>query len=268
MNDSFETVFWREPHLVPEGLPSSRATHLAIGVFDGVHRGHQELLLRVTEASGVGGGLPAVLTFDPNPARLVRSDSYLGDLTTTTERVRLFASYGMEMAVVIHFSPRFASMSGNAFLLRILTLFPALRHVVVGFNFHLGYQREIRATELVQWMASRGVRVDIVSALKDNVDSISSSRIRRAVAAGDFGLVSAMLGREYAVAVDGSLPSHRDQCAQLLPAPGRYACTLVRAGASREGMMGVSSDGTLTWEPCCEDTQYVILRSTKHGING
>ena len=168
---------------------------------------------------------------------------------------------------MVHFTQRFAAMSGYGFLERIRTLFPHLQLMVVGFNFHLGHNRDVHAEELARWMGRRGVRVDIVSALKDNVDSISSSRIRRAVAAGDLGHAAAMLGRPYTVAVDGGLPSHRNDCTQLLPPPGTYSCTFVREGSSREGMMGVSEEGTLSWEPRDENIHYVILRSTTHGID-
>ena len=259
---------WKDPQAPPPGFPSQRPVSLAVGVFDGVHRGHQELLRRaVTDAATMPDGIPAVLTFDPNPARLTRPDSYLGDLSTITQRMRRFAECGIEEVLVVEFSPQFASMSGYGFLERILALFPYLRLTVVGYNFHLGHNRDVHADELSRWMGERGIRVDIVGALKDNVDSISSSRIRRAVAAGDLGHAETLLGRPYTVAIDGGLPSHRNECPQLLPPPGSYVCTLVGEGSSREGMMGVSQDGTLTWEPRNEKIHYVILRSTSNGID-
>jgi riboflavin kinase/FMN adenylyltransferase len=216
----------------------------------------------VADAQTLEHGIPAVLTFDPNPARLVRPDSYLGDLTTIHDRMHYFADYGVEEAIVVAFSPPFAAMSGYSFLERILALFPHLQLMVVGFNFHLGHNRDIHATELARWMGDRSVRVDIVQALKDNDDSISSSRIRRAVAAGDLGHAAAMLGRPYIVSINGRLPSHRSECSQLLPPAGDYRCTVVHEESSREGMMRVVGDGTLEWEPRAEHTHYVILRST------
>lgn len=263
---SIPTAYWTDPDAPPPGFPSTRPVSLAVGVFDGVHRGHQELLKRaVTDATQLDHGIPAVLTFDPNPAKLVRPDSYLGDLSTIALRMRRFADCGIEEGIVVRFTPAFAAMSGYSFLERILVLFPFLRLVVVGFNFHLGHNRDVHATELRRWMAARGVRVDIVEALKDNVDSISSSRIRRAVAAGDLGNAAAMLGRPYTVAVDGRFPSHRNECSQLLPPAGQYRCTYVHEEFSREGMMRVSQDGTLSWELRDENTRFVILRSTTDG---
>ncbi|MFO8043294.1 MAG: hypothetical protein R6U25_08845 [Alkalispirochaeta sp.] len=268
MPPAIPTTYWTDPDAPPAGFPTDRPVSLAVGVFDGVHRGHQELLHRAVEdARALEHGIPAVLTFDPNPARLTRPENYVGDLSTIDERMSRFAEFGIEEAIIVAFSPRFASMSGYSFLERILALFPHLQLMVVGFNFHLGHNRDVHAGELARWMGERSVRVDIVQALKDNDDSISSSRIRRAVAVGDLGHAAAMLGRPYTVSINGRLPAHRSECSQLLPSAGDYRCTFVHEGSSREGMMRVAEDGTLTWEPRTEHTHYVMLRSTTDAID-
>lgn len=254
---------WTDPNDPPPGFPTDRPVSLAVGVFDGVHLGHRELLRRAVDDAGeLDHGIPAVLTFDPNPARLTRPDSYIGDLSTKRLRFDLFSDVGIEEVLLVRFNREFASIRGTDFLERILHLFPHLQLVVVGFNFHLGHNRDIHAGELSDWMEKRGVRVDIVPALKDNNGSISSSRIRRAVAAGDLELAATMLGRPYAVALDGIIPSHRDDCSQLLPPPGVYSCEFLREDSSREGMIRVSEDGTLSWEGLLVNTQYVLLRRT------
>jgi riboflavin kinase/FMN adenylyltransferase len=262
------TTYWHNPERPPAGFPSQRPVSLALGVFDGVHRGHQELISRVVaDAASLPNGIAAVLTFDPNPGRLTRPESYLGDLSTVGERMRYFEQHGVEEIIVVSFNSAFAQTSGYRFLEQILALFPYLQLVVVGFNFHLGHNRDVRAEDLSRWMGERGIRVDIVTALKDNVGSISSSRIRRAVATGDLQSAATMLGRPYTVAVDGGLPSHRSECRQMLPPAGDYRCTFVAEELSREGMMRVAEDGTLTWEPRTEQIHYVILRSTTDVID-
>lgn len=258
-------AIWKDPADAPPGFPTDRPVSLAVGVFDGVHRGHQELLNRaVADAVELDHGIPAVLTFDPNPARLTRPESYLGDLSTRRLRLDLFAKQGIEEAILVEFDERFATIRGYDFLERIMTIFPYLRLIVVGYDFHLGYQRDVHAAELSRWMARRGVRVDIVPALKDNTGSISSSRIRRAVAVGDLELAASLLGRPYTVAVDNGLPSHRDDIAQLLPPPGTYTCEFVQEDSNREGMIRISRNGILRWEPVLTDTQYVLLRRATH----
>lgn len=259
------TTVWRDPEHPPEGFPTHRPVSLAVGVFDGVHRGHRELLRRaVSDAGQLDNGIPAVLTFDPNPARLTRPESYLGDLSTPELRMRFFSRCGIEEVILVAFNERFAAMPGFEFLERILHLFPYLQLMVVGFNFHLGHNRDVHAAELSQWMARRGVRVDIVPALKDNTGSISSSRIRRAVAVGDVELAASLLGRPYTVAVDGKFPSHRDECSQLLPPAGTYLCEFVGEDSNREGMIEISETGILRWESTLRHTKYVLLRRATH----
>lgn len=255
-------TIWHDLHIIPAVATGNRPVSLAIGVFDGVHRGHQRLLERaVADALQLESGVPTVLTFDPNPATVVSPESFPGVLSSLDDRLQLFASHGINETVVLKFSETFAAVAGSQFLETLVTVFPTLRYVVAGFNFHLGHHRDTGPTELESWFAGRGIRVDIVPALKDNEDSISSSRIRRAVAAGDLDTAARLLGRPYRIAVEGVSPGEGFQPRQLLPPPGAYRCTLLGEDFSREGMMEISSEGNLLWEPRITSTFYVIPRS-------
>ena len=261
----FAVAHWDDPNDPPHGSFTSSPVSLAVGVFDGVHLGHQELLKRAyANARQVSGGIPAVLTFDPNPARLIHPHTYPGDLSTRNLRFEFFAQAGIEQVVLVQFNQDFSNLRGIDFLEKIIHLFPCLESMVVGFNFHLGHKRDVNVDRLSRWMAERSVRVDIVPALKDNNRSISSSRIRHAVAVGDLELAALLLGRPYTVGVDGYLPSHRSESNQLLPPPGTYDCTYVSEATNREGMIRVSRDGTLQWEHVLNDIHYVLLRRKSH----
>ena len=253
---------WEEPETPPVAHLIDRPVSLAVGVFDGVHRGHQGLLQRaVTDAERLGHGVPAVLTFDPNPATIVYPESFPGILSTPEERLTLFKQFGIEEVIIVRFSPAFAVTPGPVFLQRILEIYPGLRLVVAGFNFHLGHNRDTGPRELTHQLATRGIRVDIVPALKDNEDSISSSRIRRAVATGDLEKAAALLGRQYRIFIAPGAHSNTCRPVQLLPPPGTYSCTLAGEGSSREGMMEISDEGILRWEPRITQIHYVIPRS-------
>lgn len=263
-----KTIEWNSPEELPIAAPVPQPVSIAIGVFDGVHIGHRELLRRaVRSARETPRGEAWVLTFDPNPARLTRPHSYPGDLTTPRQRARLFREIDIDGMVLVKFSTEFSLLSGYRFLEALTEIFPQTISVIVGFNFHLGYQRNVHAQEAARWLGARGIRVDIVEALKDNEDSISSSRVRRAVAAGDLEQAERLLGRPYAVAVDGGFPFHRHQCRHVLPPPGAYRCTYHQEDRGREGMMVIQDDGFLSWERDNTTISYVTLRSKVDGFN-
>ncbi len=260
-------IEWQAPDDQPSSFPVGKPVSLAIGVFDGVHRGHQELIKRTVGASERSAGQSWIISFDPNPARLTRPASYVGDLTTPTQRALRFGAMGVDAMLLIRFSPEFARVSGYRFLESLCHFFPRLETVVVGYNFHLGYRRDVHAEEASVWFSERRVRVDIVEALTDNSGSISSSRIRRAVAAGDLEQAHELLGRPYCVAVDGRLPSHRNNSEQVLPPAGTYHCTYHGPDHSREGMMGIHNDGVLVWERSELPISFVTLRRKLDGFD-
>jgi riboflavin kinase / FMN adenylyltransferase len=253
---------WEIPDSPPRRPAGNTPIVLAVGVFDGVHQGHQELLRRVVHyAQEIPAAVPAVLTFDPNPAAVIRPVLFPGSLMTFPERMARIGAFGIQEAVVVSFSPAFAAMPGPVFLEYMDILFPDLRRIVVGYNFHLGHDRDVSAEDLKERMSRPGVRVDIVPALKDNEHSISSSRIRRAITDGDLTTAARLLGRPYGISVAAGGDQLSSGVSQLLPPPGCYQCTVSGEDQSREGMMEITDDGRLRWEPRITRTQHVIPRS-------
>ena len=252
---------WVDPCHITGPVISGVPVNLALGVFDGVHRGHQELLRRaVTAARRHPGGISTVLTFDPNPAAVLRPDLFPGNVSTMNQRLAEFRRFEIDETVVIRFSREFSLLPGERFLQNLITAVPALKTVVVGYNFHMGHNRDVGAEKLKDWLSTDGIRVDIVPALKDNDDSISSSRVRRAIATGDLGQVGIMTGRPYTIEVGKSPPKTRQECRQLLPPAGVYVCTFLTGGSSREGMMEISESGDIQWEPRITKNHSVIPR--------
>lgn len=240
-----EIIEWTAPDLVPRSLPCVEPAALAIGVFDGVHRGHQQLLRRTVAHGTV---YPTVVTFDPNPAAVTRPDSFLGSLSTRAQRIGWFAEQGIRRVVVVRFGTDFARLPGFEFVNRLCDLFPHLSRVVVGFNFHLGRDRDTHAQELAQMLAPRGVHLDIVAALKDNDGSISSSRIRSAVLAGSMNSAAEMLGRPYQLDVSSGIPLHRSHSLQLTPPAGRYRVQCGTNPSSIGQYLSVDAAGHLGWQ--------------------
>ena len=173
-------------------------TYLAVGVFDGVHRGHQHLLQSVVSAAHNGNVRPAVLTFFPHPITVIRHLSGRLYLTSLEERVRLLAEQGIALVIVHPFDDTVRQMRAAAFIQRLDTYLD-LRGMWAG-NFSLGYQREGDAAFLGRLGQEMGFTVhEMTDLVMANGERISSSSIRAALNQGDIEEVNLGLGRRFSL---------------------------------------------------------------------
>ena len=187
---------WQGLDDVPGDWGSSVVT---VGVFDGVHRGHQRI---VSGAAGAGAdlGLPVVvITFDPHPAEVIHPGSHPPLLCTTRRRARLLAGLGAEAVCVLPFTHEFSQLGPDEFVRAVLMDRLHARRVVVGENFRFGH----RAAGDVALLAELGEKYDFaavgVPLLADGGVTISSSGIRARLAAGDTVGARRDLGRPHRV---------------------------------------------------------------------
>ena len=172
---------------------------ITVGVFDGVHPGHQHLLDLVLLAAADLGGVPAaVLTVDPHPLVVVAPDRAPRMLTDMEHRLELFASAGMDLTAVLRFDQSVRDLEPEAFAADIMAAALGATVVVVGEDFHFGRNRSGDVELLAALGETLGFSIRVVPLVGDE-QPISSSRIRAMVAAGDVAAAASALGRPHEV---------------------------------------------------------------------
>ncbi|MDR0643443.1 MAG: FAD synthetase family protein [Treponema sp.] len=163
-----------------------------IGVFDGVHRGHQALIERAL-SRGEGS---TVITFRQNPKRALLHQGG-NDVISLEEKLDIFEKMGITRVILIDFSENFSKMEGQVFIRTLLDR--GLSFLAVGEDFRCGRRRDTGAEDIRRITAEYGVETDIVPPVLLDGKLISSSLIREAISRGEFTLASAALGRELEV---------------------------------------------------------------------
>ncbi|GAB91923.1 flavokinase/FAD synthetase [Gordonia rhizosphera NBRC 16068] len=172
---------------------------VTIGVFDGVHRGHAQLIHAATRAAK-RHGIPAVLmTFDPHPAEVVRPGTHPPQLTTLTRRAELAEELGIDVFCVMPFTPELASRSPKDFAHDILVETLHAADVVVGDNFTFGKKAAGNVAKLAELGKMFGFEVQAISLFGEHAVTFSSTYIRSCVGAGDVELAAEALGRSHRV---------------------------------------------------------------------
>ena len=180
---------------VPERL---RRGVVAIGNFDGVHRGHQAVLEAAMSIAGEGGSSAAVLTFEPHPRTVFRPQDPVFRLTPARLKARLLGVLGFDAVFEQAFSREFAQRSADEFVQDILQRRLSVSQVVTGFDFHFGHGREGGPAFLMAAGERDGFRVTLIDAFRDeNADVVSSSRIRGLLGEGEVVEAAGLLGYRF-----------------------------------------------------------------------
>ncbi|CAI6028127.1 bifunctional riboflavin kinase/FAD synthetase [Cohnella sp. JJ-181] len=237
---------------LPTGACRDRVA-MAIGFFDGVHRGHAEVIRQAVAAARELGYAPAVLTFSPHPRSVLGKDGFHTVLTPLEDKLTLFAELGVELAYVVAFDSGFAEVTADRFVRRLL-LPLGVRTAVVGFDFRFGHRGQGDADAL-RSLSEDAISVRVVEPVFEGDVKISSTRIRERLAEGDTEAAAMLLGRPYAISgeiVHGDARGRQlgfptanmmPSVPYVIPRHGVYAVTVTGAAGQSCPLGGVINVG-------------------------
>ncbi|MEP6692835.1 MAG: bifunctional riboflavin kinase/FMN adenylyltransferase, partial [Gemmatimonadaceae bacterium] len=228
--------------------PSSPGTVLTVGTFDGVHRGHQDVLARIAARAAELALGSVLVTFEPHPLEVVNPAAAPRLLTVGAEKLEVLAESGVRYAAVVPFTPALASFGAARFVDEVLRERFRMRHLVIGHDHGFGRGREGDTDVLRSLGAARHFGVEVVPpVIGPDGRAISSTAIRRAIAGGDLAHAAQGLGRAYSVSAtvvhgDGrgralgfpTINLSPTPARKLLPPEGVYAVRV----ESRQGPFG------------------------------
>ncbi|HZM14766.1 MAG TPA: bifunctional riboflavin kinase/FAD synthetase [Candidatus Krumholzibacteria bacterium] len=234
----------------PHELPAApRYSVVSVGVFDGLHRGHQRILAAALE--GAPAGAVAVVTFDPHPRAVLGPPKRARLLSPLPERLELLGSYPLGAVAVLRFDQQLARMSYVDFVRDFLCTGLGARRLVLGYNVSLGHERQGNQERLRELGGVLGFEVRSVPAFEIGGAPVSSTRIRHLLDAGNVEAAAELLGRPYALqgtVVRGSgrgraigIPTANLQLSaeKLVPARGVYAARVGIEGRLHAGALNI-----------------------------
>jgi riboflavin kinase / FMN adenylyltransferase len=170
---------------------------LALGNFDGLHRGHMKIVDRVRRRAGERGGTPAAMTFDPHPSRVLRPDKAPPLLMSKAQKLESLARAGMQGMAVVRFTLEVSAWEPEAFVRAVLVEWLHVSEVWVGANFLFGHQRSGTFSVLRSLGARYGFRAEKIDPVRYKDFVVSSTRVRRLVSEGRVDEAGALLGHHY-----------------------------------------------------------------------
>ena len=236
---------------------------VTFGVFDGLHIGHQDVLDKVRERANADRLVSVLFGFYPHPLRYLAPEKCPPVLMCLPKRIEILEQLGFDIAIFVNFNEKIATMSPHTFVDNILQKLCRARHVVVGYACQFGKDREGNAELLKSIGQQFGFGVSIVPPTQLNGFPVHSTRIREAIARGDLGLASQLLGRNYSMSGTivqgdgrgrqiGFPTANIEPGEQICPPNGVYA---IRAKLRNKWFDGVLNIGT---RPTFDGTKFQV----------
>ena len=215
-----------------------KPTIIAIGNFDGLHLGHNELFKKVLERKAAIDGTSAIFTFDPHPAKFFAPHLKMPLITTAHQKINLFKNAGFDYVILQRFTKEFASMKPMEYIKKILVDSLQVSEVVVGYDWTFGFKRLGNVTTLKQTAPLHNIKTHIIPQVRNSSSIVSSTKIREEISKGDVSSARSLLGRNYKVAgmvIKGKgrgtklgFATANILCSNdILPKNGIYACKAI-----------------------------------------
>jgi riboflavin kinase/FMN adenylyltransferase len=229
---------------------------LTIGVFDGVHRGHQQIIKKLTTGAHANAAPAVVLTFDPHPASVLGGRE-IKCLTLPEERAELLGNLGVDVVITQPFTKELSTVTAHDFMSR-LTRHLRLKHLLIGYDFALGKGREGNAARLTEIGTELGYQVEVVPAVSDESGVISSTEIRKLIEVGNVTEAARLLGRSYSLhgpvvhgdgrgrTIDVPTANIAYPRQKMIPAKGIYACWAHLDGQKYLAAINIGTNPTFT----------------------
>jgi len=179
-------------------LPDKKR-YIALGVFDGVHLGHQKLIKQAVDKAKRNDGISIVVTFDPHPDKIINPESNVFLLTTLEERIKLTKDLDVDALLVIRFSKMMSKMSPNDFISNILVDSLQVKELFVGFNYKFGFQGKGNTDILREYSKLYKFKTNILKPIAENHTIISSTRIKDYIKSGEIEKAKKLLGHDITI---------------------------------------------------------------------
>ena len=248
-----------------DSIPFTNGNVVTIGTFDGCHRGHQDIIKKVTSHANSIDGKSVIITFDPHPRHVLQTKDKLPILMHIDKKLEIFKSLGLDIALIIPFDKNFSKMDASTFLKTIIIDNFDPHSVIVGYDHHFGFNRDGSPDFLKEFGLNNGFEVQIVGPVSDENIIISSTHIRELIRSGFVRRASFELGWVFgfkAKVVHGSgrgaelgfptanfIPEEENQ---LVPANGVY---FIRGRINGENLYGMCNLGV---RPTFNETDFVM----------
>ena len=243
---------FRDLNELPAGFSAGAVT---IGNFDGVHRGHAQLIKQLRRRAAEFGGPSVVFTFEPHPVRLLRPAEAPAPLTWLARKAELLSLLGVDAVVAYPTTREFLSLTAREYFEQIIREKLDTRAIVEGPNFFFGKGREGNVELLADFCNASSISLDVVDPLTTDDDLISSSRVRAAISAGDVDTANEWLTQPYRIrgmvthgagrgATIGFPTANVSAVDTLLPGPGVYAGVSLTGGKRYQTAINVGPNPT------------------------